>query len=96
MMSQNLCRRLNVSPDQVDHFFLTQININSIRQTMDILGQPYSKAQTSMHYYGYTGSACIPLAFQDRLEAGKIKRGDIVFFIGSGGGLAFASAAFKY
>jgi 3-oxoacyl-[acyl-carrier-protein] synthase-3 len=49
-----------------------------------------------MHYYGYTGSACIPLAFQDRLEAGKIKRGDIVFFIGSGGGLAFASAAFKY
>jgi 3-oxoacyl-[acyl-carrier-protein] synthase-3 len=96
MMSRNLCKRLDVSPDQVDHFFLTQININSIRQTMDILGQAYSKAQTSMHYYGYTGSACIPLAFQDRLEAGKIKRGDLMFFIGSGGGLAFASAAFRF
>lgn len=63
---------------------------------MDILGQPYAKAQTSMHYYGYTGSACIPLAFSDALKAQKIKRGDLLFFIGSGGGLAFAIAAFRY
>lgn len=96
MMSKNLCNRLGINPDDVDHYFLTQININSIRQTMDILGQPHDKAQTSMHYYGYTGSACIPLAFHDRLEKGKIKRGDLMFFIGSGGGLAFASAAFRY
>lgn len=96
MMSRTLCERIGISPDEVNHFFLTQININSIRQTMDILEQPHSKAQTSMHYYGYTGSACVPLAFQDRFEAGKIKRGDILFFIGSGGGLAFASAAFRF
>ncbi len=96
MMSRNLCERLKVTPDDVDHYFLTQININSIRQTSDMLGQPHDKAQTSMHYYGYTGSACIPLAFQDRLDAGKIRRGDLMFFIGSGGGLAFASAAFRY
>jgi 3-oxoacyl-[acyl-carrier-protein] synthase-3 len=96
MMSNNLCKRLGITPDDVDHYFLTQININSIRQTMDILKQPYSKAQTSMHYYGYTGSACIPLAFQDRFDDGKLKRGDLIFFIGSGGGLAFASAAFRY
>lgn len=96
MMSLTLCERLGITPDEVDHFFLTQININSIRQTMDMLGQPHDKAQTSMHYYGYTGSACIPLAFQERLEAGKIHRGDLMFFIGSGGGLAFASAAFRY
>jgi len=96
MMSRTLCDRLKITPDEVDHFFLTQININSIRQTMDILGQPHSKAQTSMHYYGYTGSACIPLAFQERLESGNLKRGDLLFFIGSGGGLAFASAAVRY
>ncbi|MBE0639932.1 MAG: ketoacyl-ACP synthase III [Bacteroidales bacterium] len=96
MMSLTLCNRLGITPDKVDHYFLTQININSIRETMDILGQRHQKAQTSMHYFGYTGSACIPLAFQERLDAGKIQRGDLVFFIGSGGGLAFASAAFRY
>jgi len=96
MMTLRLCKRLKITPDEVNHYFLTQINVNSIRQTMDILGQPYAKAQTSMHYYGYTGSACIPLAFSDALKAQKIKRGDLLFFIGSGGGLAFAIAAFRY
>lgn len=96
MMSRTLCERIGVTPGDVDHFFLTQININSIRQTMDNLEQSYEKAQTSMHYYGYTGSACVPIAFQDRFNDGKIKRGDLIFFIGSGGGLAFASAAFRY
>ncbi len=96
MMSRTLCQRLKITPEEVDHFFLTQINVNSIRQTMDLLGQPHSKAQTSMHYFGYTGSACIPLAFQERLESGNLRRGDLLFFIGSGGGLAFASAAVRY
>lgn len=96
MMSKTLCERIGVTPADVDHYFLTQINVNSIRQTMELLNQPWDKAQTSMHYYGYTGSACVPLAFQDRLDAGKIKRGDLMFFVGSGGGLAFASAAFRY
>lgn len=77
-------------------YFLTQININSIRETMDRLELPRQMAQTSMHYYGYTGSACIPLAFEDALQAGKIKRGDPLMFIGSGGGLAFAGASFIY
>jgi 3-oxoacyl-[acyl-carrier-protein] synthase-3 len=63
---------------------------------MDILGLPHSKAHTSMHYYGYTGSACIPLAFDDAVKKNKIKRGDLIFMIGSGGGLAFAGAAIKY
>ncbi|MCB0288041.1 MAG: ketoacyl-ACP synthase III, partial [Calditrichaeota bacterium] len=40
--------------------------------------------------------ACIPMAFCDAIESGKIKRGDLLFFVGSGGGLAFASAAFRY
>ncbi|MCF8364515.1 MAG: ketoacyl-ACP synthase III [Bacteroidales bacterium] len=96
MMSNTLCERIGAGPSDVDHYFLTQININSIRQTMNLLKQPWDKAQTSMHYYGYTGSACVPLAFQDRLDAGKINRGDLMFFIGSGGGLAFASAAFRF
>jgi len=48
-----------------------------------------------MHYYGYTGSACIPMAFNDAWEKGRLNAGDLVFFIGSGGGLAFASAAFR-
>lgn len=91
----NLCRRLEVEPADVDQFFITQININSIRDTMDILKLPHNKAHTVMHDYGYTGSACIPMAFNDAWEKGIVKSGDLVLFIGSGGGLAFASAAVR-
>ena len=95
-IANDLCKQANVTLGDVKMFFFTQININSIWETMDILGQPREKAQTSMHYYGYTGSACIPIAFEDAKSKNKINRGDIVFFIGSGGGLAFAGSAFKY
>lgn len=91
-----LSKRTATPIEDYSQFFLTQININSIRETMDRLKLPHDKAQTSMHYYGYTGSACIPLAFEDALNAGKIKRGDSIMFIGSGGGLAFAGASFIY
>jgi 3-oxoacyl-[acyl-carrier-protein] synthase-3 len=94
-MILNLCQRLHLTADEVDHFFLTQINIFSIRETMDRLGQSHDKAHTVMHYYGYTGSACIPMAFNDAWEKNLLNPGDLVFFVGSGGGLAFASAAFR-
>lgn len=95
-MAKELCERAGITPDDVDHYFITQININSIFETMDILGQPREKAETVMHKYGYTGSACIPMAFCQREERGEIKRGDTIMFIGSGGGLAFGAALFNY
>lgn len=95
-MILTLCERLDISPLGVSQYLMTQININSIRETMDIIGVGYDKAKTVMHYYGYTGSACIPIAFSEALKEGRFKRGDTIIFVGSGGGLAFASAAFKY
>ncbi len=94
-MTRTLCRRLQLSPTEVDMFFITQINVNSIRETLDRLGLPHSRAHTVMHYYGYTGSACIPMALNDAWEKEKIKKGDLLILLGSGGGLAFAGAAVR-
>src|SRR6056297_152676 len=94
-MIKDLCKKMAVEIEDIDHFFLTQININAIRETLDILGQPEEKATTIMHDYGYTGSACIPMAFAIAKKSGKVKSGQLCVFVGSGGGLAFASAALK-
>ncbi len=94
-MIGELCRRIGVEVKEVDHFFITQININSIWATLDKLGLPHDKAHTIMHHYGYTGSACIPMALDEAWQMGKVKEGDLVIFMGSGGGLSFASAAFR-
>lgn len=95
-MVNTLLRRAELNIDDVKRFFFTQININSIWETMDRLNQPREKAQTSMHYYGYTGSACIPIAFQDAINQNKINREDVIFLVGSGGGFSVSGIAFKY
>jgi len=94
-MAEHLNEKLGLDSAAVSKYFITQININSIRETMDRLGEQHEKAHTVMHHFGYTGSACIPMAFNDAWEKELIKTGDLVYFIGSGGGLAFASAAFR-
>jgi len=48
-----------------------------------------------MERWGYTGSACIPMALHDALEQKKIKPGDLVVLIGSGVGYNQAAAAFR-
>jgi 3-oxoacyl-[acyl-carrier-protein] synthase-3 len=95
-MTKELCDKAGLTPGDIDHYFITQININSIWETMDRLDQPRGKAPTVMHKYGYTGSACIPMAFEKAFSEGQIQRGDNLIFIGSGGGLSFAGAIFKF
>lgn len=95
-MALDLCSRLAILPEEIAHFFITQINVHSIWETMDRLGLPRDRAHTVMHYYGYTGSACIPMALNDAYEKGKLHPGQWLFFIGSGGGLAFAAAAVRF
>jgi len=94
MLANHLVTRMDVEIDEIDQFLITQININAIRETLNILGVAHDKAHTVMHHYGYTGSACIPMALHDAWQKQKIKEGDTLLFIGSGGGLAFAANAF--
>ncbi|MCS7019959.1 MAG: ketoacyl-ACP synthase III [Cytophagales bacterium] len=94
-MIQHLCQRIGVQPADVQQYFITQLNINSIWETLGRLNLPKDKAHTIMQRYGYTGSACIPMVFDDAVQKGIVKKGDLVFFVGSGGGLSFASAAFR-
>lgn len=91
-----LTKKINVSPQQIQKYFFTQLNINSIYETLDNLNVPRDRAHTIMENFGYTGSACIPMALDDANQKGKLKEGDLIVFMGSGGGLAFASAIFRW
>jgi len=74
---------------------MTQININSIHEMLDALGLPHDRAKYIMRENAYTGSAAIPMALDEAVRKGEVASGDIVFLIGSGGGLSFAGAAFR-
>lgn len=77
-------------------YFMTQLNINAIYETMDNLGVDRSRAYTIMDRYAYTGAAAVPMAMDDAVQKGKLKKGDLIFLVTSGGGLSFSAAAFRF
>ncbi len=88
--------RAGAGLDDVDLWLWTQVNRSTIEVVMERLGQPMSKAHTIMHKWGYTGSACIPMALDDAVAAGRLSPGDLVVMTGSGAGLAMGSAALRW
>ncbi|MDY7094722.1 MAG: ketoacyl-ACP synthase III [Acidobacteriota bacterium] len=81
--------------EDVDLFIFTQVRKPSIQTVMDDLGLPVERAHTIMEECGYTGSACLGMAFDDAVGQGKTKPGDLVVFVGSGVGYNQAGAAFR-
>ena len=79
----------------IDLIIFTQVRRPSIELVMADLGLPMERTHTIMEQWGYTGSACIPMAFDDAIAKGRVKSGDLVVFIGSGVGYNQAGAAFR-
>ena len=93
---KELLNRIDLKLDDIDLFLWTQVNLSTIKEVMNALNQPFEKTHTIMDKWGYTGSACIPMVLHDAIEHGKVKRGDIVVFCASGGGINMAAMVFRY
>jgi len=89
-------QRAGLSVSDIDHIIFTQINKWVIEEVMAILGLPMEKTTCIMDRYGYTGSACIPMALDYAVKQGRIKPGDVVVMVGSGVGLAVAAVVFRW
>lgn len=88
--------KANLSVADIDHILFTQINRSTIEIVMGELSLPMTKTTCTMDRFGYTGSACIPIALNEALKAGRIERGDIVVCVGSGVGAAMAVDVFRW
>jgi len=95
-LTNQLLDRIQKRPKDIQHFFLTQLNLDTINAAMDSLGLPHNLSHNVMDQFGYTGSACIPMAISDAAQKHKLKRGDLVLMLGSGGGMSMAALAMKW
>jgi 3-oxoacyl-[acyl-carrier-protein] synthase-3 len=91
---RELAKNANFAMEDIDMAIFTQVRLNSIKLVMENLGLPLEDAHWVMDKWGYTGSACLPMAFDDARKLGKVKSGDLVTFVGSGVGYNQAAAAF--
>ena len=92
-LTRKLAANCGFGLDEIDFIIFTQVRKASIELVMDNLGLPMAKTHTIMENWGYTGSACIPMALDDALAKGRIHSGDRLVLVGSGVGYNQAAVA---
>lgn len=95
-LTHKLLDRVQRKPEDIKHFFMTQININSINEALDNLKLPRQLSHNVMDRYGYTGSAAVGMCIADAARSHKLKKGDFIVMLGSGGGLSMAALAMEW
>ena len=73
-----------------------QANYRIITATAKKLGMTMDQVVVTVDKHGNTSAASVPLALDEAVRSGKIKRGDILLLEAFGGGFTWASALVKY
>lgn len=95
-IARSVLGRIDRTAEDVDLWLWTQVNLSTIKVVMASLGEPVEKAHTVMGKWGYTGSACLPMALDDAVSAGRLESGDLVLMTASGAGLAMGCLALTW
>lgn len=94
-LAQALATQCGFGINEVAQAIFTQVNYQTIQDVSAALGLSSDRAHTIMGKWGYTGSACLPMALDDALEQGLVGAGDLVMMIGSGIGYNLAGVALR-
>jgi 3-oxoacyl-[acyl-carrier-protein] synthase-3 len=86
----------NMKVEEVDWLLLHQANIRIMEVVANRLGIPMDRVITNLASYGNTSAASIPLALDEAIRSGKVKKGDVIACAGFGAGLSWGSAILKW
>lgn len=82
----------NVKTEDLDWLIPHQANIRIISGVGQKLGLPEEKVVVTIDHQANTSAATIPLALSEYMEAGKIKKGDLVVLNAMGAGFTWGGA----
>lgn len=86
--------KLNKS--DLDWLIPHQANHRIISATAKKLGMSMDQVVVTVNKHGNTSAASVPLALDEAVRAGKIKRGELLLLEAFGGGFTWASALIRY
>lgn len=96
LAAKNAAKKAGIEIDDVDWFVPHQANIRIIETAAKNLNVSMDKFYVNIDRHGNTSSASIPIAFDEAVNKGVIKRGDKVCFVGFGAGLTLGALIFEY
>jgi 3-oxoacyl-[acyl-carrier-protein] synthase-3 len=98
--TEESCRRIlqrnNISPDDIDLFVSHQANRRIIMSAADKLGVAPEKVVINIERFGNTTAGTIPLALNDAVEDGRLKRGDLVLLASVGAGFTVGAILLRW
>lgn len=94
--SRRVLNEAGVTAEDIKLMVAHQANIRIIESTAKRLGIPEEKVFLNIAKYGNTSAASVPIAMDEALQEGKIKKGDLVLMTAFGGGLTWASALIRW
>lgn len=86
----------NMEKTDLDWLIPHQANYRIISATAKKLGMTMDQVIVTVDKHGNTSAASVPLALDEAVRSGKIKRGDKLLLEAFGGGFTWASALIKY
>ncbi|MED0660729.1 beta-ketoacyl-ACP synthase III [Bacillus smithii] len=88
--------KAGLSKEDVDFLIPHQANIRIMESARQRLELPVEKMSKTVHKYGNTSAASIPISLVEELEAGKIKDDQVIVMVGFGGGLTWGAVLLKW
>jgi 3-oxoacyl-[acyl-carrier-protein] synthase-3 len=86
----------DVAAGEITHFIPHQANYRIIKAVGDALKLSDEQVVLTVHKYGNTSGASIPMAMNDLYEEGNLKAGDLMLLDAFGGGLTWGSALLPF
>ncbi len=89
---RDILKRNKMKGEDIDWFVPHQANYRIIDAVAKAVKIPHDKCVLTVQKYGNTSSASIPMAINEMVNQGKIKKGDIMLLDAFGGGFTWGSA----
>ncbi|MDR6124566.1 3-oxoacyl-[acyl-carrier-protein] synthase-3 [Bacillus sp. SLBN-46] len=94
--SLHVLEKAGLTKEDVDFLIPHQANIRIMEASRQRLELPVEKMSKTVHKYGNTSAASIPISIVEELEAGKLKDDDVIVMVGFGGGLTWGAIAIRW
>lgn len=94
--AMNAAEKIGLDLNEIDMFIPHQANIRIIETAAKNLGIPMEKFFVNIEKHGNTSSASIPIALNDAVESGALKKGDKLCLVGFGAGLTLGAVILEY
>ncbi|WP_326536448.1 beta-ketoacyl-ACP synthase III [Pseudorhodoferax sp.] len=82
--------------DQIDWLIPHQANIRIMQSTAKRLKLPLEKLVVTVDQHGNTSAASIPLALDDAVRKGRVKKNDLLMLEGVGGGFTWGAVLLNF